>query len=163
VNWISYLLAIAAGASNPAQAGANAQLKRSIDQALFAAVVIYLSGLAGVLILQLFIRPPWPAAAKLSATPWWAWTGGLLSIAVTLAGLTFAQKMGSGVFTGISVTASLAMSLLLDNYGWLGFKIHPASWPHARLWSHDSRPLARGQILNHSSTSNPSRKEKCGG
>jgi transporter family-2 protein len=129
VNWISYLLAIAAGAANPAQAGANAQLKKSIDQALFAAIVIYLSGLVGVLILQLCIRQPWPASEKLAATPWWAWTGGLLSIAATVAGLTFAQKMGSGVFTGISVTASLAMSLLLDHYGWMGFKVHPASWP----------------------------------
>jgi len=124
-----YVLAIAAGAANPAQAGANAQLKKSIDQALFAAVAVYFSGLVGVLILQLFIRQPVPGADKLSATPWWAWTGGLLSIAATLAGLTFAQKMGSGVFTGISVTASLAMSLVLDNYGWIGFKVHPASWP----------------------------------
>ena len=98
-----YVLAIAAGAANPAQAGANAQLKKSIDQALFAAVVVYLSGLVGVLIVQLFVRQPLPAADKLSATPWWAWTGGILSIAATLAGLSFAQKMGSGVFTGISV------------------------------------------------------------
>ncbi len=124
-----YVLAIAAGASNPAQAGANAQLRKSIDQALFPAVVAYFSGLLGVLVLQLVFRQPFPAADKLSATPWWAWTGGIISIAATLAGLTFAQKMGSGVFTGITVTASLAMSLVLDNYGWLGFKVHPASWP----------------------------------
>ena len=129
MNWISYLLAIAAGAANPAQAGANAQLKKSIDQALFSAVVIYLSGLIGVLVLQFCVREPWPVAGKLSSAPWWAWTGGLLSIGATVAGLTFAQKMGSGVFTGISVTASLAMSLVLDNYGWMGFKVHPASWP----------------------------------
>lgn len=124
-----YLLAIGAGAANPAQAGANAQLRKSIDQALLAALAVYFSGLVGVLLLQLFVREPWPAAQKLSATPWWAWTGGLLSIAATLSGLTFAQKMGSGVFTGLSVTASLVMSLVLDNYGWIGFKVHHASWP----------------------------------
>jgi transporter family-2 protein len=129
VNWISYLLAIAAGAANPAQAGANAELKKCIDQALFTATAVYISGFIGVLLIQLFVREPWPAAQKLAATPWWAWTGGLLSIAATVAGLTFAQKMGSGVFTGISVTASLAMSLVLDNYGWMGFKVHPVSWP----------------------------------
>ncbi len=103
--------------------------KNRIDQALFTAVAVYISGLIGVLLIQLFVREPWPAAQKLAATPWWAWTGGLLSIAATVAGLTFAQRMGSGVFTGISVTASLAMSLVLDNYGWMGFKVHPASWP----------------------------------
>jgi transporter family-2 protein len=129
VNWISYLLAIAAGASNPAQAGANAELKKSLDQPFFTAIAIYLSGFVGVLLMQLIARQPFPDSAKLSSVPWWAWTGGLISIAATVAGLTFAQKMGSGVFTGISVTASLAMSLVLDNYGWMGFKLHPASWP----------------------------------
>lgn len=124
-----YVLAVAAGAANPAQAGANAELRKSIDQALWAAVAIYFSGLVGVLILQLFLRQPLPTAGRLSGAPWWAWTGGLISIAATLSGITFAQKMGSGVFTGISITASLAMSIVLDNYGWIGFKVHPVSWP----------------------------------
>ncbi len=126
-----YLLAIAAGAANPAQAGANAQLKKSLDNALFSAVIVYASGLIGILLIQLIVRHAWPGTGKVVQTPWWAWMGGLLSIAATLSGITFAQKMGSGVFTGISVTASLATSILLDNFGWVGFKVHPASW--ARL------------------------------
>lgn len=129
VNWIMYLLAIAAGATNPAQAGANAQLKKSVDDAIFSAVIVYLSGLLGVLVIQFIVRRPWLVSGKLGQTPWWAWTGGLLSIAATLSGITFAQKMGSGVFTGLSVTASLVTSILLDNFGWFGFKVHPASWP----------------------------------
>ncbi len=126
-----YLLAVAAGAMNPAQAGANAQLKKSADEAIFSAIVVYLSGLLGVLVIELLIRQPWPAADKLARTPWWAWTGGLLSIAATLSGITFAQKMGSGLFTGLSVTASLVTSVLLDHFGLIGFKVHPLSTPRA--------------------------------
>ena len=129
MSWISYLLAIGAGAANPAQAGANAALRKALGLAIFTAVAVYVSGLIGVLIIQLFVREAIPTATKLSQVPWWAWTGGLLSIASTMAGLTLAQRMGSGVFTGLSVTASLAMSIVLDNYGWIGFKVHPASWP----------------------------------
>ena len=129
VNWFMYLLAIAAGAANPAQSGANAELKKSLDQPLFAAFAVYLSGLLGVLLIQLFVRQAMPASGKIADVPWWAWTGGIISIASTLAGLTFAQRMGAGVFTGLSVTASLAMSIVLDNYGWIGFKVHPASLP----------------------------------
>ena len=129
MNWIFYLLAAAAGAANPAQAGANAELKKRLHDALPATVVVYLSGLLGILVLWAFVRQPVPDSGKLAATPWWAWSGGLLSIGATLAGAVFAQKMGSGVFTGISVTASLVMSVILDNYGWIGFKVHPASWP----------------------------------
>jgi transporter family-2 protein len=46
-----------------------------------------------------------------------------------MAGAAFAQRMGSGVFTGISVTSAVIMSVVLDNFGWMGFKVHPASWP----------------------------------
>jgi transporter family-2 protein len=129
VNWILYILAAAAGAANPAQAGANAELKKTLGQVLAATIFVYLSGLVGVLLIQVMSRQPFPPAARLSSVPWWAWTGGLLSIGATLAGAAFAQRMGSGIFTGISVTSSLVMSLVLDNYGWIGFKVHPATWP----------------------------------
>ena len=39
----------------------------------------------------------------------------------------FAQKLGSGLFTGLSLTASLIVSILLDQMGWIGFKQHSAS------------------------------------
>jgi transporter family-2 protein len=44
-----------------------------------------------------------------------------------MAGLTLAQKMGSGVFTGVTVTSAIVVSILLDNYSLMGFKQHPAS------------------------------------
>lgn len=80
-----------------------------------------------MIIASLLTRSVFPAADKIADTPWWAWMGGLISIASTVAGLTFAQKMGSGVFTGVSVTAALATSIILDHFGWVGFKVHPAS------------------------------------
>ncbi len=124
-----YLIAAAAGAANPAQAGANSELRKTIEQAVPATIFVYLSGLCGVVLIHLLSRQSFPSMSKLSTAPWWAWTGGLLSIAATLAGAAFAQRMGSGVFTGITISASLVMSLVLDNFGWIGFKVHPATWP----------------------------------
>jgi len=129
VNWIIYLLAAGAGAANPAQAAANAELKKTLGQVLSATTFVYLSGLAGMLVLHAVARQGLPPSEKLAAVRWWAWTGGLLSIAATTAGAAFAQRLGSGVFTGISVTAAVVMSLVLDNFGWMGFKEHPATWP----------------------------------
>lgn len=129
VNWIFYLAAIAAGAANPGQSGANAELRKGLSAALWPAMFVYLSGFAGVLIIQIFMRETFPAAQKWAGVPWWAWTGGLLSIGSTVAGITLAQRMGSGVFTGLSVTAALIMSVFLDHMGWLGFKEHQASFP----------------------------------
>ena len=129
VNWIVYLIAAAAGASNPVQAGVNAELKKQIGHAVTTMVFVYVTGLLGSVLIYLFSRQTIPSAAKLAGVPWWAWTGGLVSIGATLAGATLAQRMGSGVFTGLTITASLLTSLVLDNYGWVGFKVHPASWP----------------------------------
>lgn len=124
-----YLAAIAAGIANPVQTGASAQLRKSVDQPIFAAAYVYLGGLLVVLLIQLIVRQAWPGTDKLSSVPWWAWTSGALSVAATMAGILLAQKLGSGVFTGISVTAAIATSIVLDHFGLIGFKQHPASWP----------------------------------
>lgn len=126
MNWISYLLAIGAGAINPIQTGANAQLNKSVAAPVWTALSIYLSGLCAMLLIQAFVRETFPSE-RLATVPWWAWTGGLISVGSTMAGLTFAQKMGAGSFTGLSITASLITSIALDHFGAIGFKTHPAS------------------------------------
>jgi transporter family-2 protein len=126
MNILSYIFAIAAGSANPVQAGANAQLNKGLGHPLWAALFVYVIGLAGVLILQLILREAIPSFTSPNL-PWWAWTGGLISIGSTVAGLTLAQKMGSGVFTGLSLTASLLMSIVLDQFGLVGFETHRAS------------------------------------
>jgi transporter family-2 protein len=124
---IAILIALAAGLANPVQAGANAELNKQLGQPLWAAIVVYASGLAGLLLIQAFARQPLPTAELASQVHPWAWLGGVVSIIATVAGLMVAQKLGSGVFTGITVTASLLCSLLLDQKGWLGFRVHTAS------------------------------------
>lgn len=121
------LIAIAAGMANPFQSGANAELNKQLGSPLWAAAAVYASGLLGVLTLQLLFRESLPAGGKLTAVPAWAWLGGLISIAPTLAGTMLAQKLGAGIFTGASITAALAVSILLDHYGLIGFRQHPAS------------------------------------
>lgn len=121
-----FLLALAAGLANPFQSGLNAELNKRLDAPIWTTLFVYLSGLAGILLIQLFFRHPVPSD-KLQQIPWWAWLGGLVSIVSTIIGLSIAQKMGSGIFTGASLTASLVTSVLLDHFGLIGFKQHTAS------------------------------------
>lgn len=122
---LSYLFAILAGSANPAQAGANAELNKGLASPIWSACFVYSSGLAGILLVQVVLRQTWPG--RVDHIPWWAWIGGLLSIGSTVGGLTLAQRMGSGVFTGLSLTASMLTSIALDQFGLFGFKEHPAS------------------------------------
>ena len=39
-----------------------------------------------------------------------------------------APKMGAAPFTGITVAASVIFSVLLDQFGLIGFEQHAASW-----------------------------------
>ena len=124
--WFAFLIALVSGAANPVQSAAHGQLNKQLQQTVWAAVAIYLVGLLGSLLIQLFAREPLPLG-NVSQVSWWAWTGGLISIVSTLAALALVQKLGSGIFTAVGVTASLVMSVVLDNFGWLGMKQHPVS------------------------------------
>jgi transporter family-2 protein len=124
---LQMLIAIATGAANPFQSGTNAELNKELGQPIWACVTVYAIGLVGMLAIALAIREPIPAMGKLGGTKWWAWAGGLISIGPTMAGLMLAQKMGSGIFTGVSITAALVTSVVLDHFGLVGLERHPAT------------------------------------
>jgi len=127
VNWTLYFLTIAAGLSNPAQGGANAQLYKTTGTALWTAFIVYSTGLLAIVGLLAINRVPLPEYRSLSQVPWWAWGGGLLSVGSTLVGTAYAQKLGSGVFTGLLITASVLSSIAFDHFGLLGFELHAAT------------------------------------
>ena len=127
MNPFSLFFAVFGGICNTVQAGANSQLRKSLDQPFIATAVVYGTGLLGITLVGLFAQMSKPDAGKMAATPWWAWLGGALSIVSTLAGVLFAKKMGSAVFTSLSLTAALVTSVFLDHFGWVGFEKHAAS------------------------------------
>ncbi len=87
---------------------------------------MYALGLSLLLLFQLFVREPLPLA-QTASVPWWAWLGAPISLISTFIALSIAQRMGSGIFTGVTVTASLLASVALDHFGLIGFKQHTAS------------------------------------
>lgn len=126
MTWLLFLVALAAGTANPFQSGTNAELNKQLDAPLWTGIIVYASGLAALLVLQLCLRHPFPAG-KVPNVHWWAWTGGLISVIPTVIALVIAQHMGSGLFTGASITAALITSVLLDHFGVVGFRQHTAS------------------------------------
>lgn len=124
--WFVILIALGAGALTPLQ-GTNAELFKFWQAPIWTTVWVYFSALTGTLLIQAFARQAFPSTQAVHGAPWWAYTGGVLSIITTLAALMYSQKLGSGMFTGLSITASLVVSILIDQMGWIGFKQHPAS------------------------------------
>lgn len=116
-----------AGVLTAVQSGANAQLVRSLERPWIVAVVVSLVTTSCFLAALLVMRQPLPDTGRIAAAPWWAWTGGICGALYVTGTLLFAQRLGAGAFTGITVTAGIVASLVLDHYGLVGFEQHAAS------------------------------------
>jgi transporter family-2 protein len=108
------------------QSGANAQMVRTLERPWTVGLIVSLVTTAAFAVGVALAREGVPEMGRLAAAPWWAWVGGLCGAATVVATLFFAQRLGAGVFTGLTVTAGIATSLLLDHFGLVGFEVHPA-------------------------------------
>ncbi len=50
--------------------------------------------------------------------------GGLLGAVAVIKGLLFVDKIGAGPFAGLTITANILMSLVIDHYGLFGIEQH---------------------------------------
>jgi len=126
--WYLYGLTILAGLANAVQPGQNATLSKSLGLPITAALLTLLISTAALLVGGLTLgKLEMPSGQKLVQVLWWAWLGGFLSILLILAQLYASPSIGAASFFGIIVTVGVAASIVLDNYGWVGFAVHPAS------------------------------------
>src|SRR4051794_14329797 len=120
------LVAIAAGILNTLQTGANASLNKALDQPILAAFIVAFTN-AGISPLAAPSRGlGGPGSERIAAVPWWAWLGGAMGGIYVLAMILLADRLGAAIFTGLTVTAAIIASLVLDHFGWLGFVQHTA-------------------------------------
>lgn len=125
-----YGLTIVAGIANAIQPGQNATLSKSLGLPVTAGLITLLVSASALLVGGLAIgKLEVPTGQQLAAVPWWAWLGGFFSVLLILAQLYASPAIGAASFLGIIVTVGVAVSIVLDNYGWVGFPVHPA-----RLW-----------------------------
>ncbi|MGE8130928.1 DMT family transporter [Methylobacterium sp. NPDC080182] len=123
-----YGLTILAGVANAIQPGLNATLSKSLGLPVTAGLITLLVSTVALLLGGLAIgKLEVPTGQQLTQVPWWAWLGGLFSVLLILAQLYASPAIGAASFLGIIVTVGVAASLVLDNYGWVGFPVHPAS------------------------------------
>ena len=126
MSWLLYVFAVVAGALNTVQSGQNATLNKALGQPILAALVVTLTNAAVYAAAAPFVGVGWPGPDKIAGVPWWAWFGGVLGGVYVLAMIFTADKVGAAVFTGLTVTAAILTSVLLDHFGWVGFQVHEA-------------------------------------
>ena len=118
------LLALAAGVLLPVQAGLNAQLRTALGSPIAAALVSFLVGTAGLATIALLLRTPLPVGRAWAATSAWQWSGGLIGAVYVLAAIVLAPRLGAATLIAAVVAGQMITSLVLDQYGLVGFPVH---------------------------------------
>lgn len=126
MSWLLYLSAVIAGTLNAVQAGANVTLNKTLEQPILASLIVAAVGAVVYLLAAPFLGLALPAGGKVASVPWWGWIGGALGAVYVLCTILVAGRVGAAPFTGLTVTAAVVTSLVLDHFGWLGFDQHAA-------------------------------------
>ena len=121
------LLALAAGAMIPFQAGINAQLAQFVHGPIRAALVSFLVGTVVLLVAAAVVPKPWPSVSKLGGAPWWVWIGGILGAFYVAVSVIAAPRLGAAALIGAVVAGQLGAALLIDQHGWVGFPVQHVS------------------------------------
>ncbi len=117
-----------AGGLTAVQAGMNAQLRHSFGHGILGALTNFLIGSAALLTLVVVARVPFPSWATIGEVPRWAWLGGLCGAALVTSITVAARELGALYIAALLLVGQLAMSVVLDHYGWFGFPVRPFTY-----------------------------------
>lgn len=118
------LFATIAGMMVPIQAGLNSQLKNYLGHPLHSIFVSLVVSIIATVTFILAARLPVPALAECSRAPWWTWLGGICGAILLLATTTLAPRLGSTSLVACIIAGQILCSLVLDQYGWIGYSQH---------------------------------------
>jgi bacterial/archaeal transporter family-2 protein len=121
--WLFPLIAVA-GVLQAAGAAMNGVLNKALVNAWLATAVSFLLVTFLAIALFLCLPKPLPSAGDVEAMPWWAPLGGIAGAVAVFAGLTLIQKLGAGPVNGVTITANLIASLVIDQFGLFGIQPH---------------------------------------
>ncbi|NIE80979.1 DMT family transporter [Asaia sp. As-1742] len=113
-----------AGALQALGATMNGALGKSLVNPWLATSVSFLLVLFLAVGLFACMPRPLPSAGDLTSMPWWAPLGGITGAVAVFAGLLLIQKLGAGPVNGLTITANLVTSLVIDHFGLLRMEVH---------------------------------------
>lgn len=120
---IMIILAVIGGATLSIQAAINGQLGSSVG--VFKSAFLTFSVGALVTAMLIFFEPK--QAVSLMDVPKWQLLGALCGVPYIVIMVLAVQRIGTAVATVAVILGQLAMSMLIDNFGWLNNEAIPFS------------------------------------
>jgi transporter family-2 protein len=108
------------------QAPINSLLGKQIGT-FQAAMLSFLIGTIALLGIAVVAGGGVGSVREVTGVPWHYLLGGLLGAAYVTCVLVTVRTLGAGGVTAATITGQLAMSVLVDRFGWLGVEKEPIS------------------------------------
>ena len=127
-NALAVVLALSAGLAGSVQAAVMGKLgeRVGIFEALaFSTLVAIVVAFTALLV----VRQGVGGIGAATRQPVWLWTGGALSAFIVLAITVGPPRVGVTATVALVITGNLAMSALIDRFGWLGNDRIALDWP----------------------------------
>ena len=122
-------IALVAGMLAPIQAGMNARVGAILRDPIYASLISFAVGTAGLFVFCLARGMEWGRISQAgSSLHWGFWCAGLLGVFYVTATLFLTPRLGTALTFSLVVAGQLIMALAMDHFGTLGIPVHPVSW-----------------------------------
>ena len=122
-----YLAALGAGISVAVQQVLNGNLRASLNSPAWAGFASYLGGLLTMVAVLLVMREQMPSWKLVTATPWWAWSGGILGGVFILLVILLLPSLGAATLLALVVAGQMSAAVVMDHFGAFGLTTHHVS------------------------------------
>jgi len=124
MNYLWTLLAFSIGCFIPFQGIITSNLAQKIQHPFGAAFINFLGGVILFSVAISLSSVAIPSFRKVTAIPWYLFTGGIIGSAFIFGAVFALPKIGASTFFGQIVLGQLLMTLIVDHYGVFGLPIH---------------------------------------
>ena len=122
-----YLAALGAGISVAVQQVLNGSLRASLNSPAWAGFASYVGGLLTMVAVLLAMREQMPSWKLVTATPWWAWSGGILGGVFLLLVILLLPSLGAATLLALVVAGQMSAAVIIDHFGVFGLTQHSLS------------------------------------
>ena len=122
-----YLAALGAGISVAVQQAVNGGLRAALNSPAWAGFASYIGGLLTMVVVVVAMREPIPSWKLVSATPWWAWSGGFFGGVFILLLILLLPSLGAATLLALVVAGQMSAAVVMDHFGAFGLTQHSVS------------------------------------
>jgi bacterial/archaeal transporter family-2 protein len=121
------VLAILAGAVLPIQVGLNTKIGQVMESPILASLISFFTGTVAMLLYVLIARVPLQLVSNAKNVSPVLWLAGFLGAFYVTSTILIAPRLGVALTFGLIVAGQMLVSLLFDQFGWLGLPVKEIS------------------------------------